>query len=49
MASTQHTQACLFIKITVQNSFLFYLQPLEIDDQDREQSEKLVSQIEKQV
>ena len=39
MPSTQHTQACLFIKITVQNSFLFYLQPLEIDDQDREPSE----------
>ena len=49
MPSTRHTQACVFIKITVQNWFFFYLQPLEIVDQDREPSEKLGSQIEEQV
>ena len=49
MPSTQHTQACVFIKITVQNWFFFYLQPLEIVDQDREPSEKLGPQIQEQV
>ena len=50
MPSTQHTQAgpCVFIKITVKIGS-FYLQPLEIVDQDREPSEKLGSQIHEQV
>ena len=49
MPRTQHTQACVSIKITVQNWFFFYLRPLEIVVQDREPSEKLGSQIEEQV
>ena len=53
MPSTQHTQLCVFIKITVQNwLFFIYLRRftyLEIVDQDREPSEKLGSQIEEQV
>ena len=49
MPSTQHTQACVFIKITIQNWFFFYFRPLEIVYQDREPSEKLGSQIVEQV
>ena len=46
--STQHTQACVFIKKTSKiGSFL--PQALDIVDQDREPSEKLGSQIEEQV
>ena len=48
MPSTQHTQACVFIKITCEIGN-FYLQLLEIDDQDPEPSEKLSSQIQEQV
>ena len=48
MPSTQHTQACVFIKIP--SKIGSFLPPaLEIVDQDREPSEKLGSQIEEQV
>ena len=49
MPSTQHTQACLFKKINCAKLVLFYLQLLEINDQDQEPSEKLSSQIHEQV
>ena len=49
MPSTQHTQACVFIKITVQNWFFFLPPVSEIVDQDREPSEKLGSQIQEQL
>ena len=48
MPSTQHSQACVFKKITAK-LVLFYLQLLEINDQDREPSEKLGSQTQEQV
>ena len=37
MPSTQHTQACVFIKLTVQNWFFFLPPALEIVDQDENQ------------
>ena len=46
MPSTQHTQACVFIKIL---SKIGLTAALEIVDQDQEPSEKLGSQIEEQV
>ena len=50
MPSTQHTQlSTCFHKNNHPKLVLFYLQPLEIIDQDREPSEKLGSQIEEQV
>ena len=49
MPSKQQTQECVFIKITIQNWFFFYLQLLEIVDKNREPSEKHGSQIEEQV
>ena len=49
MPSTQHTQAPVFIKNNRPKLVLFYLQPLEIIDQDREPSEKLGSQTQEQV
>ena len=48
MPSTQHTQACVFIK-KHPKLVLFYLRLLEIVDQDQEPSEKLSSQILEQV
>ena len=45
ISSTQHTQAPVFIKITVQNWFFFLPPALEIVDQDREPSEKLGPQM----
>ena len=49
MPSNQHTQACVFRKNNCAKLVLFYLQLLEIDDQDQEQSEKLGSQTQEQV
>ena len=48
MPNTQHTQACVFIKIPSKIGS-FFTSSLEIIDQDREPSEKLGSQIEEQV
>ena len=45
MPSTQHTQSCVFIKITVQNWFFF---TSSVRDHWPEPSEKLGSQIEEQ-
>ena len=45
ISSTQHTQACVFIKITVQNWFFFTSGRY----QDREPSEKLGPQFQEQV
>ena len=45
MPSTQHTQACVFKKLTMLKLVLFYLQLLQID----EPSEKLGYQIQEQV
>ena len=49
MPSTQHTQACVFIKVNSPKLVLFLPPALEIVDQDREPSEELGSQIEEQV
>ena len=49
MSSTQQSQACVFSKNNCAKLVLFYLQLLEINDQDREPSETLSSQIEEQV
>ena len=48
ISSTQHTQACFFIKNNCLKLVLFYW-PWEIVDQDREPSEKLGPQIQEQV
>ena len=47
--STQHTQTCVFINITVQDWYFFNLRPLEIYGQERGPSEKLGSHIKEHV